>query len=161
MIGAVGEIAGAAAVVASLIYVARQMKHAASVAAVEGFEAYNTKIVDFAIALAQDDKLAELLLRAETEGLRRDDLSLGERGRLGYTYIAVLTLNSGMFQRWRHGLLTQEEFDQNAELVAGLMAAPYLHDVWPIFAPKFAAEYRAWVEQRYDLNVATLAEGTA
>lgn len=51
MISAIGEIGGAIAVVASLPYVARQMKHAAGVAAVEGLKVFATKTANFAIAL--------------------------------------------------------------------------------------------------------------
>ena len=152
MIGAIGEILGAATVAASLLYLARQMKHASKVAAAEGIEAYTGRLVDFSMAIAQDHTLADLIIRAQADGLRRDDLSLAERGRVGYAYFAVVSINAGLFQRWRQGLLTDSEFDDNSARAEGLMAAPYFRDVWPILAPNFPDDYRSWLERRFRLE---------
>jgi hypothetical protein len=152
MLGAIGEILGAATVAASLLYLARQMKHASRVAAAEGIEEYTSRLVDFAIAIAQDDTLADLIVRAQGEGLRRDDLSRAERGRVGYAYFAAVAMNASLFQRWRQGLLTDAEFENNSMRAEGLMAAPYFRDVWPILAPNFPDDYGSWVERRFSLQ---------
>ena len=152
MLGAIGEILGAATVAASLLYLARQMKHASKVAAAEGIEAYTGRLVDFAMAIAQDDALADLIIRAQAEGLRRDDLSRAERGRVGYVYFAAAAMNAGLFQRWRQGLLTDSDFEDNSMRAEGLMAAPYFRDVWPILAPNFPDDYRSWLEERFSLQ---------
>ena len=160
MLGALGELGGAAAVVASLVYVGRQLKHTAQSTAVEGVEQFMSKIADWSLQISGDPGLADLTMRVQVEGGRRDDFTRGERGRIGYLFYGVLVIQSAMFERWRQGLMTREMFEQYASHHAGLMAAPYLVDLWPILRGNFNPDYADFVEERFELIRALPDPGT-
>lgn len=161
MVGALGEMVGAGAVVASLLYLGHEVRHSRSLASVEGVEALTTKTVDFALTISRDPELADLVMRVQTEGVRRNELDRGERGRLGYLYFSVVLLQAGMFERWRNGLVSNEAFETYSLRAEGLLAAPYFRDVWPYIAPSYAVEFRVWVEQRFGLSAPERLDGTA
>jgi len=148
-IGAIGELIGAVAVVASLIYVGRQVRHASLVASVEGIDQMKAKATDFALTIAADAQLAELVVQAQVHGTRRDDLDNAERARLGYIYFAALTMQQGLWERERAGLISRHVRDEQLQRGAELLAAPYFQDVWPFMRGSFPPQYCAFIESTY------------
>ncbi len=57
VIGAPGELVGAAAVVISLLYVGRELKHSSTVARVQGIQSTNEKLFDWALLIGSDPEL--------------------------------------------------------------------------------------------------------
>ena len=148
-IGALGELIGAVAVVASLIYVGRQVRIAAKAAGIEGVEALQRQTADFAFTVAADSDLAELVVRVQTQGARREELSVAERGRIGYLYFALVSIQNALWERERAGLMSRELRDAQIQRNAALMVAPYFQDVWPFMSASFSPEYRAFIEATY------------
>ena len=159
-VGALGEVVGAGAVVASLLYLGRQIKHSAKVTAVEGIEASASKMVDWSLTISASPQLADLVIRVQIQGARRDDLSQAERGQAGYLYFSVLMNQAGMFERWRAGLMSEEAFRDYVGRTTGFLGAPYLKDVWPHMRGSFPDRYRDFVERTYALRELPPESGT-
>jgi hypothetical protein len=150
-IGAVGEIVGAAAVVVSLLYVGRQVKHSSTVARVQGIQSTNEKLFEWALLIGSDPELSDLMVRVESTGCGPNDFTPREAARVGYLYHALLSLTHTLYERRAEGLITSDELDRWAAKNRGLMGSAYLCQLWPRLRPNFPPDYGAWLEGRYNL----------
>lgn len=150
-VGAVGEIVGAAAVVVSLLYVGRQVKHSSTVARVQAVQSTNEKLFEWALLVGSDAELAELMARVEATGCRVADFLPHEAARVGYLYHALLSLTHTLYERRSEGLIGDDELDRWASKNEGLMGSAYLCEAWPRLRPNFPRDYGSWLEERYNL----------
>lgn len=150
-VGALGEIVGAAAVVVSLLYVGRQVKHSSTVTRVQGIQATNEKLFEWALLVGSDPGLAELMVRVETTGCGPSDFLPAEAARVGYLYHALLSLTHTLYERRSEGLISDSELDRWVAKNEGLMGSAYLCELWPRLRPNFPPDYSAWLEERYNL----------
>jgi len=154
MVGALGEIVGAGAVVVSLLYVGRELKHSSAVARLQGIQATNEKLFEWAMSVAKDPALAALMVRVEGEGCALRDLSAQDQARIAYVYQALLSLTHTIYERRSEGLISDGELDRWAAQNAGVMGSPYLCEIWPRMRPNFASDYARWLEARFRLPAA-------
>lgn len=151
VVGAVGEVIGAAAVVVSLLYLAREMRHGTQVARIAGIQSTNEKLFDWALTVSSDPELAALLARVQSSGAKPSDFSEAEQARITYLYHGLLNLTHTMFERCAEGLIGDAEIDRWAAKNRGLMGSPFLCALWPAIEPNFPDDYSRWLEARYNL----------
>ena len=159
MVGALGEIAGAAAVVVSLLYVGRELKQSSTVARLQGIQATNEKLFEWAMAMGTDPDIANLMVRVQAVGCEAADFSTVERAQIEFIYHALLSLTHTIYERHSEGLITGDELDRWAAQNAGVMSSPYLCGIWPRMKPNFAPDYAQWLERRFNLPAVGTAEG--
>lgn len=145
-IGSLAELVGAIAVVASLLYVGRQVRHTVKAAEVEGIESLQRLMAEMALAVVADPELAELLMRVQYEGARREEMTKAERGRIGYLYFAVLATTNAFWERERAGLMSHEFMEGHVQRNTPLLVAPYFREVWPFMSPGFSPEFQTFVD---------------
>lgn len=150
-LAAIGETVGAAAVVISLLYVGRELKHSTAVARVQGIQSTDEKLFEWALLVGGDAELADLMARVEGSSCAPGDFSPREAARVAYLYHALLSLTHTLYERRSEGLITSEELDRWAAKNRGLMGAPYLCALWPRLRPNFPPDYAHWLEERYHL----------
>ena len=153
-IAAIGELVGAAAVVVSLLYVGRELKHSSTVARVQGIQSTNEKLFDWAMVIAADPELAGLMAQVERVSCAPGDFPPRDAARIAYLYHALLSLTHTLYERRSEGLITADELDRWAAKNRGLMGAPYLCTLWPDIRPNFPDSYATWLESRYNLPAA-------
>ena len=156
MVGALGEIIGAAAVVVSLLYVGRELKHSSAVARLQGIQSTNEKLFEWAMAVGTDPDMAALMLRVEAAGCGCSDFTEQEQARIAYVYHALLSLTHTIYERRTEGLITDHELDRWAAQNAGVMGSSYLCEIWPRMRPTFASDYARWLEARFNLPAPAL-----
>lgn len=150
----VGQLIGAVGVIVSLIYLSRQIAHSAKVNRAEGYERLCSEVSGFAMTISATPTLAALIARVQLDGERRDSFDHTERIQIGYTFFSLLQTTASVFERHEAGLISRTDLDRWMSQNAGLWAAPYLRDVWPILRPNFSAEFAAFAESRYRLRQA-------
>ncbi|HKJ03418.1 MAG TPA: hypothetical protein VJ997_13215 [Longimicrobiales bacterium] len=150
-IAALGELVGAGAVVVSLLYVGRELKHSSTVARVQGIQSTNEKLFEWALLISSDADLAELMMRVEKTGCGPEDFTPREAARVAYVYHALLSLTHTLYERRSEGLISLQELDRWAAQNRGVMGTPYLCKLWPRLRPNFPEDYTAWLEGRYNL----------
>ena len=151
LLSALGQIVGAAGVIVSLLYLSRQIAHSTRVSRVEGYERLSSKVTEFAMAITASADLAALISRVQIGGEGRESFDPTERIRIGYIYFALFQITASVFERYKSGLISQPDLDRWMSQNAGLWAAPYLPQVWPILRPNFSEEFAAFAESRYPL----------
>jgi len=149
MLGAIGEVVGAAAVVASLLYVGRQVRHAARLATVEGVESLTALQVEWARSIVEDADLAALLFRVQFGGATRSEFADAERMRIGYLYWTLHVMQASLFERLRGGLIPRSDYDAFVLKGGGLVAAPYHAEIWPLIRDSLPRQYREDTERNW------------
>jgi len=155
MLGAVGELVGAIAVVASLLYVGRQVRHSARLATVEGVESFTALQVEWARSIIEDPELAALVFRVQYGEATRSDFSDAERTRLGYLYWTIHVMQASHFQRFRGGLIERSDYDAFALKSVGLLGVPYHLEVWPFVRESLPVAYREDIERQWPASPAS------
>jgi hypothetical protein len=147
-VGAIAELLGATAVVASLLYVARQMNQGNRIARAEAFRAAQLKLVDILAAMSQDSEWTELYVRLRYKGLERDDMSPSERTKAGFNLQTFLALYSVIHHDVVLGILPAEAYTAQLEEA---FRTPYMKQVWPLLKHDHSEDFVRFMERRFNL----------
>ena len=142
-IGAVGELIGAAAVVATLLYLVKQIKQNTEVARSAVDLEITTMGTDFHMRVAENPALA----RAYYIGLHDpDSLSEDERMQLHYLIPGVFLLFEGAHKQYIRGFLPEEGWLPYEGLISYLLENPIVRDWWVNGSTVFSQDFETVVE---------------
>lgn len=144
-----GELLGAAAVVASLLYVAQQVRQSNRIAEAEAFRSAQMKLIDLLGTWADDPAWMADFVRIRYQGLRRDQLDAPGRARAGFQLQRMLALYSVIHRDVTLGMLPPAAYEIQAEEI---FRTPYMHDVWPILSQDHSREFVAFFEDRFGVK---------
>jgi hypothetical protein len=148
MVGALGEVAGAAAVVASLLYVGRQVRQNNRSARAE---AYREVTMGWArlLHLGTDDRSAAKVLMESGGGMRLDDLPEDVQSSFLIRISATFRVFETIYRQ-----VTQEIIDSEAlDMLFGQGDATtrMFRDAWARLRLSYSPSFRAFIEDRFDL----------
>lgn len=104
-VAAVGAIGGALAVVASLVYVARQVRANTAAVRSAAYAAISGDLASTLSSISQDQRVSHLFRRIVFDGASTEDLDPDERMRLGMALLSLLNIWQNAFiQAEREGL---------------------------------------------------------
>jgi len=148
MVGAVGEVAGAVAVVASLLYVGRQVQQNNRIARAE---AYRDVTMGWArlLHLWADDRPAAKALMESGGGTRLADLPEGDRDAFLLRIAATFRVFETIYHQVQEGVLDSDALDMLWGQATG--STPLFQDAWARLRGSYRSEFRAFVEGRYAL----------
>ena len=143
-IGAVGELAGAAAVVISLVYLARQVGTSNRLARAEAFRAGNTSLNALNAQFGTDPAFRRAMARILYDGATRSDLDLDERGVLDPYLVSVTNLYEQLHREVREGVLDEHVLEDFA--VLWVFDLPYFKESWTdlyrnVMSPSFVESF--------------------
>ena len=150
-VGAVGELIGAMAVVASLLYVGRQVQISNTMTRMAAKQEFTAGVAAFTLSVASDRDLAAAFARVHFEDLRRDDATEIERIQIAYALTAFTTQMHFAYDQMTEGILTEQEVDNLFGAGTALMTRPYLASLWPLLRPTYSEQFAVWFERRYRL----------
>ena len=127
-IGAIGEVGGATVVVATLIYLARQIRESTQATRIAAYHSATEQLWSVGVAVSTDPGLAEILARTFAGGI--DSLALPDRMRLEFAlaslyfgYESLLALHERGFI---DGELWQNVIENNIRLLGSPLGREYL-----------------------------------
>ena len=148
MIGAIGEVGGAVAVVLTLVYLARQVRDSASQERRNRYLELNrdaTKITD---AIALDLQLADTFLRGVRD---RTSLNQAEAARFAALMLNLFRAQEALFFYHREGGVDDWAAGSHKAALIDLLGAPGAQDWWAgrrnWFAQDFQAEVDRWISE--------------
>ncbi len=148
MVGALGELLGAVAVVASLIYVGRQIKQNTTVAKAEAYRDISLRYSQVAVEWVDPAFLP--VYRRIFDGASGDDLSPEERLQaVGYIE-SMLRLYETVYRQIEAGVLDEGAFQNLGEI---LFTFPFFAHAWAVMRGEFDTAFVEFLEDRYDLRV--------
>ena len=129
-VGAIGEIVGAAGVVATLGYLAVQIQRSAKSTNTAAFQETVRSAQDLSSLVAQDGELARLLVAGSQN---RGELSTEDRLRFHSFWTAMFTILEMSFHYRKNGMLESEVFEsQSHDLVTYLQNPGVLSSDHPV-----------------------------
>ena len=144
-IGAVAEILGASAVVASLLYLARQMRHSTTVtqAATRGtFAQLTTNVL---LQIASDAELASIFRRGQNDP---DSLSDDEKFRFDLLLYTIFDHWEAMYSQTKRGALTEEDWEKyDTAIIGSYLAQPGAQRFWETVSDMYSASFREYIDQ--------------
>ena len=148
MIGALGELAGAAAVVVSLVYLARQVRMSNRLAQAEAWRNPVSDLNSLNATFGSDPAFGMALFRI-LDGSDGSDLDDGEATRVMIYLISVANIYEQLFREVRDGVLDGRAL---AEFTgSGVFDLPFLRANWAQVGPRLGQPFVEYVTERHGL----------
>ena len=151
MVGAFGELAGAAVVAITLIYLARQVSLSNRLAQAEAWRVLNTTNAGIGLTAAAIPEFRTALTRALDNGACRKDLGREEALTLSLFYDSLLNIYQQAFRDVSLGSLPERALQ---DVSSQLLALPYFEDAWPLLRGEYAQDFVTFVETRHGVGQA-------
>jgi len=148
MIGALGEIAGAAAVVVSLMYLARQMRMSNRLAQAEAWRAPIGDLNSLNATYGSDPAFAAALFRI-LEGSDGSDLEEEQLTRVLLYFISVANIYEQLFREVRDGVLDERALTEFTG--SGVFDIPYIRANWVRVGLLLGQPFVDYVAERHGL----------
>jgi hypothetical protein len=145
-IGAIAELLGAVGVIASLVYLATQIRHSREQMRAVNAQQFQAQVSSTAQAMVRDGELARLVLRGNQS---LDQLEEDERLRFGLYIYGILTEYESAYYQYRVGLLDLDRWQQNRSQLRSIFRPPGITSWWAdeMDASNFSPEFVALVEE--------------
>lgn len=148
--GAIGEMAGALAVVISLLYVGRQVRLANAQARSEAYRAISQSASELLTAWAGDDAFLPTVRSGVVERtLRLAELSADDQARAILRFAAGIRIFETIHRQVEAGTLDADAY----EMFGGMMFRnPLFHDIWDRLKGAYAPDFAEVMERQFGLH---------
>ena len=143
-LGAMAEVLGAAGVVASLVYLAGQIRTNTRAVRAATHQQTNNAVREWELHVAGNAETFEIFQRGVAD---LSVLSPSEHGRFGFIIDAALRDFQNQLYQYRTGFLDESQFDAFRENLRNLVCTPGVAQWWRTTAFGFGPEFRAEVDQ--------------
>ena len=147
-IGAIGEIVGAAAVVASLVYLGIQTR--ANARSLKANAIWNAETIfgDLNMAHATDPRFADLVSRAFSPGAQSSEFTETEIDQLRLAVRGAMQYNQAQWALWQEGVLPDELWQRRREFARAFIGIPVMNEIWQaeLLHTNIADGFRAEIE---------------
>ncbi len=142
-VGAVAELTGALGVIASLLYLAIQVRNNTRSIRTSTYQALLNTSLDFSFLAGSEPNVALTFNR----GLRGDELSPQESAQFAYLLHGVLrSLENGHYQ-FINGTMDPELWSGWTETARGIIGSPGGRQRWAAYRPRLRSSFVEFVER--------------
>jgi hypothetical protein len=144
-IGAGGEILGAFAVVFSLAYLARQIRHSTLATHAASRDAMAKSTIDILMGIAADPVMVSLLRRGQLDPESLDD---DEVLRFDLMIYSIFESWEATFAQWHRGTLSDEDWEKWEMVISQYVAQPGTQAFWGRSERQFSKAFREYIDSR-------------
>jgi hypothetical protein len=148
MIGALGKLLGAAAVVISLLYLASQIKQNTAVSRSEAFREFSIEAAKWQMSIATDERLGTLMWKVFHHRARRAKLPEEDRARVATAFMSSLYLLEASFHSAQEGIITDAELRVMVSS-SQLWKLPFVSDSWHVWRNELGPDFVSYFESVY------------
>jgi hypothetical protein len=145
-VGAVAELLAAAAVAASLAYVAVQVRLSNRLARAEAFRAAATQTAALTASQSTDPVFRSAFHKAYVRHLGREELTEDERVSIALWFVCQLSMMEQVHREVSLGILSPDAYGTWGEQCRQV---PYLLTLWPMvranYSPEFVGLMDSWI----------------
>lgn len=141
-VGSIGEFIGAIATIATLAYLAVQIRHNSRVVKAQTRATIGTATSDIILREAVNPDIVRALAKTEAG----EELSREEKLQLRMVATATFRHWENVFYQYRQGLYDSGEFEAHSQTWRRLVVEGWLKDYWKQLRHNFSAELRALVD---------------
>ena len=162
MIGALGEVTGAAAVVVTLFYLARQIRDSARQDRREQYSHLNRDFLQLPTAIAQDESFADVFFRGAVDPA---SLSPSERARFYSGVLIAFRSIEALFQFHREGSVADWGAVSHRATMIDLLGMPGFQMYWTErrhwFSEESQLEVDSWLSEAPEMPLVNQRAGTS
>ena len=151
-LAALGELVGAIAVVASLLYVGKQLRQSNAMSRSEIRNELSSQANSWATSIASSPSLAEAMAKTHFHDLTREDATETERIQIAYIYVGIVGQIHMAYEQMQEGFLSTDELDEYFGAQTPLLNLPYLRSLWPLLSTNYPQDFQHWFESRHGLR---------
>ena len=137
-LGSLGEVIAALATVATLIYLAAQIRQNTNSLKTSAVSSLH----DVQLLTRDNDHYNSLVLKS----LRGEELSAEERLHMVERFFTIVRAFEGVWHQRQLGAVSAEQFDEHLDLLRWALSHPAARRMWAQLAPTFARGFREVVE---------------
>lgn len=153
-LGSLGEFVAAIATVATLIYLASQIRASNRLARAEASRTPNSDLNSLNAAFGTDP-IFRAAIREVLTGASRDELEQSDRTLLDYYLISITNIQEQLAREIREGVLDPDALDFGG---AGLFLLPYYRTSWSLYRDYLSSSFVVAFEKQYELDPSIEAE---
>jgi hypothetical protein len=153
-LGSIGEFIAAIATVATLIYLALQIRASNRLARAEASRAPNSDLNSINAAFGTDP-IFRAGMREVLKGAKRSELDPDQRGVVDFHMISITNIQDQLSREIRAGILDPEALDFGG---AGIFLLPYYQTSWPVYRAFLSSAFVSEFEARFGLDPSIPAE---
>jgi hypothetical protein len=146
MVGALGELGGAIAVVASLLYVGHQVRQNNRISRAEAYREGTLCWARMLHRWADDPPSANAFMNSSS-GVRLADLPESTRNTYLLRHSAMIRVLETIYRQVKEGVMTADALEMLPS-----RATPIFRDAWERVGGSYSPDFRAFVEERYSLT---------
>ena len=143
-LGSIGEFVAAIATLATLIYLAFQIRQNTREAQAASRNLVSQSFVDFSYHISRDFEITKLMRRGLIDP---DSLDDDETLRFDCIIAALLQSFESAFAQWQRRVLTDDDWQKWVVLIRQYMAQPGVQQFWSRGAASFNPAFRLYVEE--------------
>jgi len=148
-IGAMAELAGAVGVIATLLYLAIQIRQSSRSIESQNIHA-QTQQSQQTMALQATPEVARAMNKAYVTG---EDLSPEEFMLMEAYLLSKITAVRGDFLHFQKGLISREEWEQRKRMFAPYFIAKFARDHWHSTSRYFESDFRSEITELADASI--------
>jgi hypothetical protein len=137
-LGSIGELVAAIATVATLIYLAAQIRQNTSAMKTSALNSLH----DVQLLTRDNDRYNALILKS----LKKEELTSEERLHVVERFFTIVRAFEGIWLQQRFGAVSRDQFDQHLDLLRWAITHETARRMWTQLAPTFDPGFRAVVE---------------
>lgn len=146
-LGAIGELVGAVATVATLAYLAVQIRANTQMMRAQSRREHQSSNAQYAIALAQNSDLADIFNR----GLAGfESLTDAERTQFIFLFSQIVGVVEAAYGDWKNGVTDRAELDRTMAGSGALLASPGGRSYWRAFSARggYSEGFRSFMDSK-------------
>lgn len=147
-LGNLGELIAAIATVATLIYLAEQIRASNRLARAEASRSPNSDLNSVNAAFGTDPTF-RAAIRLVLGGASRDELEPEQRTAVDFYLISLTNIQEQLAREIREGILDADALDFGG---AGAFRLPYYRTSWPLYRPYLSAAFAEAFERQLGLD---------
>jgi hypothetical protein len=155
MLGAIGELAGAAVVAVTVIFLAQQLRLSNRLAQAEAWRRVTDRSTANVMTAATIPEFRSGFTKIYNEAATLNDLDPDEGMAVGLFYRASLSVYEQTFREVSLGILSNAALDT---LTSNIYRVPYFTSAWSIQRREIHEDFAAYLEKRYQLEALTTPE---
>ena len=157
LIAAISQVVGAAGVIASLIYVGRQVRLSNALARADAYRSVSLRVSEMTSEWARDEAFLPIVRAGIFErSARMADLSPNDQTKVILYFSTALRIFEMIHRQVEAGVLRPDAYG----MLGGIMfRAPLFADAWQQLRGAYSADFAGLIESRFGVVSAALPSG--
>ena len=148
VLGVSSDVIGTFFLVASVIYVAQQVRQNTTTSRAEALRTMSLEISNQFSTRGMDERSSGLWYKIIYDGAGRSDLSNAERMSMSFMLLTRVSLFDAAYRSYREGIIKESEFLQM--ITSTIWKLQFMTDSWHVYRTELSPDFVAYMEGQFE-----------